>query len=183
MTYHRTTTGNLTLELQDLRPSPSARQPRGVNDSTTEVNNDDNNIAGGSQNGGSSLVRSLVELSLRIVELTNKKRNEKFNDSEQAIRDRDGVIAQLESKLQVTQLESQLRATQPESRIAQFESQLRVAQLESKLQVAQLESQLRASQFENKLLVTKLVETERACEKAAQEMKDKLYEGVQNGAV
>ena len=165
--HYRIATTSLTLELQDLRPSLSGHQPRRANDSTTEVINDDNNIAGGSQNGGSSLVRSLVELGPRIVELTNNKPNEKFNDSEQAIRDRDAVIAQLESKLQVNQLESQLRATQLESRVAQFESQLRVAQLESQLQVAQLESQLRASQFENKLLVTKLVETERAREKAA----------------
>ena len=52
-------TGSLTLELQDLRPSPSGRQLRGVNDSTTVVINDNNKIAGGSQNEGSSSVRSL----------------------------------------------------------------------------------------------------------------------------
>ena len=83
-------------------------------------------------------------MSTRVVELTNNKPNEKFNDLEQAVRDRDGVIARLESKLQVTQLESQLR----------------VAQLESQLRIAQLESQLQASHFENKLLGTKLLEKE-----------------------
>jgi hypothetical protein len=166
-------TGSLTLELQDLRPSPSERQPRGVNDSTTVVINDENRIAGGSQNEGSSLVRSLVEMSPRIVELTNKLK-EKFNDSEQAVRDQDGMIAQLESKLRVTQLES--KVTQLESQVTQHDSQLRIAQLESQLRVAQLESQLRAAQFENKLLGTKLLEIERAREKdqlTAQEMKDK----------
>jgi hypothetical protein len=61
-------TGSLTLELQDLRPSPSGRQPRGVNDSTTVVIGDNNNIAGGSQNEGSSLMRSLVEMGPKIVE-------------------------------------------------------------------------------------------------------------------
>ena len=144
----KSSTGSLTLELQDLRPSPSERRTHGVNvnDSTTGVINDDNKIPGGSQNEGSSLVRSLVELSPRIVELTNKL-NEKSNDSEQAVPDRDGMIAQLESKLRVTQLES------------------KVAQLESQLRVAELESQLRAAQDEIKLLGTKLLEAERAHEK------------------
>ena len=160
MTVASYTTGNLTLDLQDLRPSPSGRQPRGVNDCTTVVINDGNKIDGGSQNKGSFLVCPSVEMSTRIVELTNKlKEKKKFGDSEQAVRDRDGVIAQLESKLQVTQLESQLRVTQ-------LESQLRVAQLESQLRIAQLESQLQTSHFENKLLGTKLLETERAHEKA-----------------
>ena len=65
-------TGSLTLELQDLRPSPSERQPDAINDSTTVDINDHNKIAGGSQNKGSSLVRPLVEMSPRTVELTNK---------------------------------------------------------------------------------------------------------------
>ena len=73
-------TGSLTLELQDLRPSLSGRQL-----------------------------------------------------------DRDGSIAQLESRL----------------RVAQLESQLRIAPLESQLRVAQLESRLRAAQDEDKLLNTK----------------------------
>ena len=153
-------TGSLTLELQDLRPSPSGRQLRAVNDSTTVDISDNNAIAGGSQNEESSLMRSIVEMGLKIVELTNTL-NEKFNGSEQVVRDRDSTIAQLESEL----------------RVAQLESQLRIAQLESQLRVAQLESQLQASQFENKLLGTKLLETERAREEdrfLAQETKDKL---------
>ena len=59
--------------------------------------------------------------------------------------DRDGMIAQLESRLRVAQLESQL--------------------LESRLRVAQLESRLRVAQDEDKLLNTKLLEIERAHEK------------------
>ena len=152
-------TGSLTLELQDLRPSPDGRQPRGVNDSTTVVMSDTNKIAGGFQDEGSSLMRSLVQMGPKIVELTNKL-NEKFNVSEQAVRDREGMIAQLESKLRVSQLESQLR-------------------------VAQLESQVRALQDENKLLGTKLLKRERVREKDRFTARDEGYtlEDVQNGVV
>jgi hypothetical protein len=55
-------TGSFTFELQDLRPSPSEPLPRRVGDSTTVVIGDSNKIASGSQNEGSSLVRSLFEL-------------------------------------------------------------------------------------------------------------------------
>ena len=57
------------------------------------------------QNEGSSLMRSLDEMRPKIVELTNLKLNlgEKLNISEQAVRDRDGIIAQLESSLQAAQ--------------------------------------------------------------------------------
>jgi myosin protein heavy chain len=54
---------------------------------------------------GSSLMRSLDEMRPKIVELTNMKLElgEKLNISEQAVRDRDGIIAQLESTLQAAQ--------------------------------------------------------------------------------
>ncbi len=57
------------------------------------------------QNEGSSLMRSLDEMRPKIVELTNAKLelSEKVNLLEQAVRDRDGVIAQLESSLQAAQ--------------------------------------------------------------------------------
>jgi myosin protein heavy chain len=57
------------------------------------------------QNEGSSLMRSLDEMRPKIVELTNLKLNlgEKLSISEQAVRDRDGIIAQLESSLQAAQ--------------------------------------------------------------------------------
>ena len=109
-------TGSLTLELQDLRPLPSGRQPRGINNSTAVVINDTNKIAGGSQNDGPSLMRPLVEMGLKLLELTNKL-NEKLNDLEQAVRDRDAIIAQLQSQLRVAQLESQLRASQDENKL------------------------------------------------------------------
>lgn len=54
---------------------------------------------------GSSLMRSLDEMRPKIVELTNMKLelSEKLSSSEQAVRDRDGIIAQLESSLQTAQ--------------------------------------------------------------------------------
>ena len=57
------------------------------------------------QNEGSSLMRSLDEMRPKIVELTNAKLelSEKNSILEQAVRDRDGVIAQLESSLQAAQ--------------------------------------------------------------------------------
>ena len=57
------------------------------------------------QNEGSSLMRSLDEMRPKIVELTNLKlkQGEKLNVLEQAVRDRDGIIAQLESTLQAAQ--------------------------------------------------------------------------------
>ena len=100
-------TGTLTLELPDLRLSPSGRKPRGVNDSTTVVINDTNKIAGGSQNEGLFLTRSLVEMGPKIVELTNRL-DEKLNGLEQAVRDRDGIIAQLESKLRAARDQNEL---------------------------------------------------------------------------
>ena len=95
-------TGSLTLEQLDLRPSSSGRQPRGANNSGTVVINDTNKIAGGSQNEGLSLMRSLVEMGPKIVELTNKL-TEQLNGLEHAVRDRDGIIAQLESQLRAAQ--------------------------------------------------------------------------------
>jgi len=57
------------------------------------------------QNEGSSLMRSLDEMRPKIVELTNMKLelSEKLSSAEQAVRDRDGIIAQLESSLQTAQ--------------------------------------------------------------------------------
>jgi chromosome segregation ATPase len=57
------------------------------------------------QNEGSSLMRSLDEMRPKIVELTNMKLelSEKLSSLEQAVRDRDGIIAQLESSLQTAQ--------------------------------------------------------------------------------
>ena len=57
------------------------------------------------QNEGSSLMRSLDEMRPKIVELTNMKLelSEKLSSVEQAVRDRDGIIAQLESSLQIAQ--------------------------------------------------------------------------------
>jgi chromosome segregation ATPase len=57
------------------------------------------------QNEGSSLMRSLDEMRPKIVELTNMKLElgEKLSRLEQAVRDRDGIIAQLESSLQTAQ--------------------------------------------------------------------------------
>ena len=113
-------TGSLLLELRDLRPSPSGRQPRGINDSAscaTMAINDTNKTTSGSQNEGSFLMRSLVEMGSKIIKLTNKLNSEKFNGSQQAVRDRDGMSAQLESKPRVAQLESQLRAEQGENKL------------------------------------------------------------------
>jgi len=57
------------------------------------------------QNEGSSLMRSLDEMRPKIVELTNMKLelSEKLSSLEQAVRDRDGIIAQLESTVQTAQ--------------------------------------------------------------------------------
>ena len=57
------------------------------------------------QNEGSSLMHSLDEMRPKIVELTNMKLelSEKLSSLEQAVRDRDGIIAQLESSLQTAQ--------------------------------------------------------------------------------
>jgi chromosome segregation ATPase len=57
------------------------------------------------QNEGSSLMRSLDEMRPKIIELTNMKLelSEKLSSLEQAVRDRDGIIAQLESSLQTAQ--------------------------------------------------------------------------------
>ena len=57
------------------------------------------------QNEGSSLMHSLDEMRPKIVELTNMKLelSEKLNILEQAVRDRDGIIAQLEATLQAAQ--------------------------------------------------------------------------------
>ena len=57
------------------------------------------------QNEGSSLMRSLDEMRPKMVELTNAKLelSERNSILEQAIRDRDSVIAQLESSLQAAQ--------------------------------------------------------------------------------
>ena len=52
-------------------------------------------------------MRSLVEMGPKFVELTDKL-NEKLNGLEQAVRDRDGMIAQLESKLRASQDENKL---------------------------------------------------------------------------
>jgi FtsZ-binding cell division protein ZapB len=96
-------TGPLKLELQDLGPPPSGRQPRETNNSTAVVVND---IVGGFPNEGSSLTRSLVEMGSKMVKITNTRLelSEKLNVLlEQAVRDKDGVISQLESKLQAAQ--------------------------------------------------------------------------------
>jgi chromosome segregation ATPase len=57
------------------------------------------------QNEGSSLMSALDEMRPKIVELTNAKLElgEKLNILDQAVRDRDGVISQLESSLQAAQ--------------------------------------------------------------------------------
>jgi chromosome segregation ATPase len=62
------------------------------------------------QNEGSSLMRSLDEMRPKIVELTNMKLelSEKLTSLEQAVRDRDGIIAQLESSLQTAQDQNEL---------------------------------------------------------------------------
>ena len=123
-------TGSLLLELRDLRPSPSGRQPRGVNDSAscpTTAINDTYKITTGSQNDGSVLMRSLVEMSSKIVELTNKP-NEKFNDPKQTVRDRDGMSAQLESKLRAKQGENKLLKTMLLESLRALEEGRRTAQ-------------------------------------------------------
>jgi hypothetical protein len=71
-------TGPLTLELQDLGPPPSQRQPRGINNRTTVVTNDTNRIVGSSQNKVSSLMHPLVEKDSKVVELTSINRNMKL---------------------------------------------------------------------------------------------------------
>jgi chromosome segregation ATPase len=57
------------------------------------------------QTEGSTLMRCLDEMRPKIVELTNAKLelSEKTNILEQAVRDRDGVIVQLETSLQAAQ--------------------------------------------------------------------------------
>jgi myosin protein heavy chain len=65
------------------------------------------------QNESSSLMHSLDEMRPKMVELTNAKLelSEKLNISEQAVRDRDGVIAQLETSLQAAQDQNELSVT------------------------------------------------------------------------
>jgi predicted nucleic acid-binding Zn-ribbon protein len=62
------------------------------------------------QNEGSSLMHSLDEMRPKMVELTNAKLelSERSNVLEQAVRDRDGVIVQLESSLQAAQDQNEL---------------------------------------------------------------------------
>jgi chromosome segregation ATPase len=62
------------------------------------------------QTEGSSLMSSLDEMRPKIVELTNAKLelSEKANNLEQAVRDRDGVIAQLETSFQAAQDQTEL---------------------------------------------------------------------------
>ena len=76
----------LTLKLQDLCPSPSGCQLCGINNSMAVVINDTNKIAGSFQNEGPSLMCPLVEMGLKLLELTNKL-NKKLNDLEQAVWD------------------------------------------------------------------------------------------------
>ena len=102
-------TGSLTLELQDLGPY---RQLRGVDDDTTVAVNDTNKIVGHFPNeGSSSLTRSLVEMGSKMVGLTNMRLelSEKLNVLlEEAVQDREGIIAQLESKLRAAEVQIEL---------------------------------------------------------------------------
>ena len=65
------------------------------------------------QNESSSLMHSLDEMRPKMVELTNVKLelSEKLNVSKQAVRDRDGVIAQLEASLQAAQDQNETSVT------------------------------------------------------------------------
>jgi len=65
------------------------------------------------QNESSSLMHSLDEMRPKMVELTNAKLelSEKLNISEQAVRDRDDVIVQLETSLQAAQEQNELSVT------------------------------------------------------------------------
>lgn len=65
------------------------------------------------QNESSSLMHSLDEMRPKMVELTNVKLelSEKLTISEQAVRDRDGVIAQLETSLQAAQDQNESSVT------------------------------------------------------------------------
>ena len=134
-------TGPLALDLQDLGPPPSQWEPRGVKDSTTVVANDTNGIIGSSQNEVSSLVYSLVEMGSKVVKLTSIIRemkvelSEKIDVLEQAVRDRDSTIAQLESSLEAAQVQNKLlnaRLLEPEA--AGEKARRAVQEMQEKLQ-------------------------------------------------
>lgn len=99
------------------------------------------------QTEGSSLMQSLDEMRPKIVELTNAKLElgEKANILEQAIRDRDGVIVQLETSLQAAQDQNELLNTKHLDAETAREKDLSTAQeTQDELQrgYAQLETEL-----------------------------------------
>lgn len=97
-------TGPLALELQDLGPPPSQRQPRGINNRTTVVTNDTDRIVGSSQNKVSSLMHHpLVEKDSKVVEINEHQLEHETDVLKQAVRERDGTIARLESSPQAAQ--------------------------------------------------------------------------------
>ena len=133
--------GPLTLELQNLGPPPSHRQPRGINDSTTVVTNDTNGIVRSSQNEASSLMHSPVEMGLNVVELTSIIQNmklelsEKIDVLEQAVRDQDGTISRLESSLEAAQGQIELvNAKLLETEAAREKDRLAAQEIQEKLQ-------------------------------------------------
>ncbi|KAH9997801.1 hypothetical protein BJV74DRAFT_883394 [Russula compacta] len=99
------------------------------------------------QNEGSSLMRSLDEMRPKIIELTNAKLelSEKHNTLEHAIRDRDGVIAQLESSLQAAQGQNELLDTKlRDAEIAREKDRSAAQETQDELQrgYAELETEL-----------------------------------------
>ncbi|KAI0274921.1 hypothetical protein BC834DRAFT_21422 [Gloeopeniophorella convolvens] len=99
------------------------------------------------QNEGSSLMRSLDEMRPKIVELTNVKLEltEKISNLEQAVRERDSVIAQLESSLQASQDQTEsLEAKLLEAETARETDRTTAQETQDELQrgYAQLETEL-----------------------------------------
>jgi chromosome segregation ATPase len=99
------------------------------------------------QNEGSSLMRSLDEMRPKIVELTNMKLElgEKLNILEQAVRDRDGIIAQLEATLQATQDQTEsLNAKLEDTETAREKDRSTAQETQDELQrgYAELETEL-----------------------------------------
>ncbi|KAI0001760.1 hypothetical protein BJV77DRAFT_1063160 [Russula vinacea] len=114
------------------------------------------------QNEGSSLMHSLDEMRPKIVELTNMKLelSEKLNILEQSVRDRDGIIAQLESTLQAAQDQTETLTTKLlDTETAREKDRSAAQEMQDELQrgYAELETEL-----EDALTSIRELEVERA---------------------
>lgn len=99
------------------------------------------------QNEGSSLMHSLDEMRPKIVELTNAKLelSERNNVLEQAVRERDNVIVQLESSLQAAQDQNESLTSKlldSETALERDRSSAQESQDELQREYAQIETEL-----------------------------------------